>query len=115
MCSATSAAPRASALACRSVRAGSLGGRIRDPGRFHFGFPIAQDSGPVLDPARSSVAVQVLVEHDLKAGGVALARDDRRPGEKEVPDAKPAFSVLGHDFFAMGEPVVVPFADCPGV
>ena len=46
------------------------------------------------DPAEAIERVEILVQHDLEAGGVALLRDDRRPGEEQVPDAEPALAVL---------------------
>src|SRR5690606_620335 len=49
--------------------------------------------GIFADPPAAVVAVEVLVQHDLEAGGVALLGDDRRPGQEEVPDAEPALAV----------------------
>ena len=61
---------------------------------------VAEDGLLLLDPTRAVVVVEVLVHHDLEARGVALLRDDRRPGEEEVPDAVPALAVRTDDGIA---------------
>src|SRR5690606_11118446 len=67
------------------------------------------------DPATAVEVIQVLVQHHLEAGGVALLGDDGRPREEEVPDAVPALAVGRDDRVLVADPVIVPALDRVGV
>lgn len=85
-----------------------------------------------MDAIDSVCRVDVLDQHNLEAGGTALARGNSGPGEEEFPDlklvsnmttfyshkaslervsgtyAEPSLSVLGLNVVAVGHPVPVP-------